>query len=371
MATDKNMIDVKWRKVIILLLAMVSVIIMTAVLASCSSADDSDDTVSEGVDTPIEVTGYTDLGSSRDHFFLEKGDKIAVISPSALPTEKQRDEVIEGLKEWGYIPVEGKYACVEERTLENCIEDLQWALEDDDIKAIFCIRGGHASCEVLDHVPLSMIRDANKPILGYSDITACLSAWTEEGVPSIHACMSRAFEDLSEESVDAEKKIITGQIPSYKCGGSEYDIQGEAEGILIGGNLATLTTVLDTAYDCTAVNEPYILFLEETEEDYEHIHRFLAILEHEGILDEAEGIIFGEWVDRPVECDTYNGNSRGGEFTSVADMISRQFLSDRDIPAAFGFPAGHADVNYPLLMGAKAKLAVNDDSFTLEWINEY
>ena len=104
-----------------------------------------------------------------------------------------------------------------------------------------------------------MIRDANKPILGYSDITACLSAWTEEGVPSIHACMSRAFEDLSEESMDAEKKIITGQIPSYKCGGSEYDIQGEAE----------------------------------------------------GILDEAEGIIFGEWVDRPVECDTYNGNSRG------------------------------------------------------------
>ena len=109
--------------------------------------------------------------------------------------------------------------------------------------------------------------------------------------------------------------------------------------------------------------------MEETEEDYEHIHRFLTILKHRGVLDKAEGIIFGEWVDFPEYCETYNGNSRGGEFKSVADMISREFLSDWDKPVAFGFPAGHGDVNYPLLMGAEMKLHVGEGSFTMEWVD--
>ena len=61
-------------------------------------------------------------------------------------------------------------------------------------------------------------------------------------------------------------------------------------------------------------------------------------------------------------------NARGGEFLSVADMISREFFDDWDKPVAFGFPAGHGDVNYPLLMGAKIKLNVGEDNFTMEWV---
>ena len=164
--------------------------------------------------------------------------------------------------------------------------------------------------------------------------------------------------------------MMKGKIPVYQCQGNEYDIQGSAEGILIGGNLATLTTVLSTDYDCTTIKEPFILFVEEVEEDYEHIHRFLTILDHQGILDKASGLIFGEWVDIPTECGTYNGNARGGRFKSVADMISREFLQGRQTPVAFGFPAGHGNANYPLLMGAKLKLDVSEDSYTLEWIKE-
>jgi muramoyltetrapeptide carboxypeptidase len=46
-------------------------------------------------------------------------------------------------------------------------------------------------------------------------------------------------------------------------------------------------------------------------------------------------------------------------------MISRQLLTDIDVPVAFGFPAGHGDINYPLLMGEKARLKVDPDSFTI------
>lgn len=217
-------------------------------------------------------------------------------------------------------------------------------------------------------LPLSEIRKANKPIIGYSDITTYHSAWTMADLMSIHAPMGTTFDSVSEDSASAVEKSLKGQIPIYSCQGSDYDVRGSAEGILIGGNLATLTGVLNTAYDCTRTDKPYILFLEEVEEDYQHIHRFLTILKHMGVLDQAEGIIFGEWVDIPADCESYNGNSRGGEFQSVADMISREFFSDWEKPVAFGFPAGHGDVNYPLLMGAGIKLNVGKDHFTMEWV---
>ena len=67
-------------------------------------------------------------------------------------------------------------------------------------------------------------------------------------------------------------------------------------------------------------------------------------------------------------CNDFNGNTRGGVYQSVADMISRELLSDLDIPVAFGFPAGHGDKNYPMLMGENVKLDVSEDGFTIEWI---
>ena len=356
--------------------AAVMCVLLALVFASCGAKDNKGafenepekTYITEGADTPVTITKYTDFSGVDGFHFLSEGDKVAVISPSALPTKEQYEAVVEGLKEWGYEPVTGKYVCVEERTLDDCLEDLEWALTDPEIRAIYCVRGGHASSEVLDALQLSLIENADKPIIGYSDITAYHSAWTKAGEPSIHAPMSATFMSVTKECAEAERKMLEGQIPTYQCKGSEYDIEGSAEGILIGGNLSTLTTVLATAYDCTTVDEPYILFLEEVDEDYEHVHRFMTILEHLGVLDKASGMVFGEWVDYPADCDTYNGNSRGGKFSSMADMISRQFLADRNIPAAFGFPAGHADVNYPLLMGTKAKIDVGEDSYTLEWM---
>lgn len=357
----------------------------TALLAGCGSANDSQQTaqqtaqqsseatteealvVDEGADTKCEITGYTDLAGKYEGYFPKQGDKIAVISPSALPTEEQRDASVEGLKNWGYEPVEGKYTCVKERTLENCIEDLEWALNDPEIKAVYCVRGGHASSEVMDEMSKDLIASAKKPIIGYSDISVYHSAWSVVGLPSVHSSMSATFTDLPEECAEVQKHLIAGEAPLYKCAGSKYDKTGSAEGVLIGGNLSSFMTALNTDYDATKIDEPYILFLEDVNINTEYIHRCLTILKHEGVLEKASGIVFGEWAEFDPYCDTYSGNSRGGEFTSAADMISRQFTDELDIPVAFGFPAGHATTNYPLLMGVNVKLDVGGDGFTLEW----
>lgn len=335
------------------------------ILMGCNIKEKEEELMREGVDTLIEVVSYH---SHKDKdYFLKQGDKVAVISPSSYPDETKRDAVMQGLKDWGYEPVEGKYTIGENRSLEDVVEDLEWALEDPEIKAIFCIRGGSASSEVLDHIDLDLIKENRKPIVGFSDISTFLSAWTVEGLPSIHASMSAAFTELPKKCAEIQKKIMQGEIPTYKCEGNIHNRKGAAEGILIGGNLSVMLSVLSSDYDPTKIDEPYILFLEDVAENMEHIHRYLTTLKHLGILDRASGLIFGEWTQVPEESESYNGNSRGGRFESVADMIDRQFLQDLAIPVAFGFPAGHDDINYPLLMGSKVMLKVDEDSYTIEW----
>ena len=343
------------------------ILLMCFPFSVAGAATKKTETVSEGFDTVCEITGYTPYAGSFDGSFLKKGDSVAVIAPCTLPSAKQIDAAVKGLRKWGYVPIEGKHLRDPVRTLEDCLSDLEWALEDPDIKAVFCIRGGYGGTEVMDVLPENLISASGKLIIGYSDVTAFHSAWTVSGLPSIHASMSAAFTTLPEDCAEAEQKIIQGEIPIYRCRSSSFCRKGKAEGILIGGNLSTFAAVLGTAYDSTKLEEPYILFLEDIYEDMAHIHRLLTILKHQGVLDGAEGILFGEWMEMPAVCDSYNGSSRGGTFQSVADMISREFLQDMDVPVVFGFPAGHGPVNYPLLMGEKARLTVTEESYTLSW----
>ncbi|MBR3182380.1 MAG: LD-carboxypeptidase [Eggerthellaceae bacterium] len=334
---------------------------------ACGQAQEADKTTSEGVDTPIQVS-YAQYSGSHGSLFLAEGDSVAVISPSALPSQKQVDATVEGLKQWGYNPVQGKHVCEENRTLDDCIEDLTWALEDPSIKAIFCVRGGYGVSEVMDAIPLDLIASSDKLIIGYSDITACHSAWTAAGLPSVYGSMSATFIDLPKECAEAEKRMLGGEMPVYTCEANGLCIQGEADGVLIGGNLSTFTGVLGTAYDCTKIDEPYILFVEDVEEDIQHVHRYLTILDHLGVLDNAAGIVIGEWTDLPpIDDGDFSGDSRGGEFASVNEMIVREFADDLKAPVAFGFPTGHGEINYPLLLGERVHLSVSDGSYTLDW----
>lgn len=334
--------------------------------SSSASAAAESTTFDEGVDTKVAVS-YNAYKGTNGKLFLSPGDKVAVITPSAIPSRQQVDITVAGLKKWGYVPVEGENICKEPRTLEDIRKDLEWALNDPETKGIFCVRGGYGASEVMDTVSKDLISKSNKIIIGYSDITVYHSAWTSAGLPSIHACMSGTFDGLDHASAEAEEKIIKGEIPSYSCENKFKGLDGKAEGILIGGNLSTYTSVLGTAYEASKTDKPYILFLEDIGEDMQHIHRYIAVLKHLGVLDKASGIIFGEWTEVPKDMDDYDGLNRGGQFSSVADMITREYLSDLKCPVAFGFPAGHGDANFPLLMGEKAILEVAGSTYKISW----
>lgn len=302
-----------------------------------------------------------------EHYYLQQGDSVAVISPSSLPDSAQLQATMDGLAEWGYVPVAGRYAAPEMRSLDDCISDLMWALRDPSVKAIFCIRGGYAATEVMDALPLDSIKRYPKLIIGYSDITVYHSAWTTAGLPSIHASMSAAFGSLPEECKEAERKMLTGEMPHYRFESQPYHHNGEAEGILIGGNLSTFAACMQTAYDCTQTCGPFILLLEDVEESYQASHRYMTILKHLGVLDRMQGIILGDWAD--FEDGTcYLGDSRGGEWNSIYEMLERRVFRDMEIPIATDMPFGHGKLNYPLRMGAPIRLTVTDEETEIAFL---
>lgn len=292
-------------------------------------------------------------------YYLNEGDTIAVISPSALPDSAQIAATVEGLREWGYVPVLGQHAGRIGRTLEDCYNELLWALQEPGIRGIYCIRGGYAASEVMDMLPLDSVRKHPKPIIGYSDITIYHSAWTKAGLPSVHSSMSATFMNLPEDCKEAQRRMMKGEMPQYDFPAGKYHRDGKAEGLLIGGNLATLTATLNTEYDCTRTDEPLVLLLEDVDDTYQSAHRSLTLLQHLGVLDRIQGLILGDWTDfAPGTC--YIGDSRGGEWESVYEMMWRQFFKDRDIPICSEMPFGHGAENYPLLMGVKVQLTIED-----------
>ena len=132
-------------------------------------------------------------------------------------------------------------------------------------------------------------------------------------------------------------------------------IPGHAQGTLVGGNLSTFSPVLGTEADATLAGG-IILYIEEVEEDMSHIDRMINTLVLNGVFDRCQGVILGEFTDCEANL----------QIDSVEELICG-YLRDRHIPVLCGFPAGHGDVNLPLILGAPVTLDVRPDGATLRF----
>lgn len=311
------------------------------------------------------------------HYYLQAGDTVVVFSPSALPSQQQVDATVAGLREWGYIPVCSHHVCDSVRTLDDCYDDVMWALRHPAAKALFCVRGGFGSSEVMERIPLDTLRRYPKLLIGYSDITAMHLAWNKAGLPTLHASMSAAFTSLPDTCLRYEQAMLRGEMPSYTflpdtTNGSSpfgYNQEGEAEGILIGGNLSILKMSLCTDFCFLPSSEPYILLLEDVGGTWQNAFNDLSLLRHMGILSHAQAILYGDWVDMYSSLDDYSGTSRGGMFTSMEDLIHRQITTIdnghdaplTNVPTAYGLPFGHGHFNYPLRLGQKVHVSITKE----------
>jgi muramoyltetrapeptide carboxypeptidase len=238
------------------------------------------------------------------------------------------------------------------------LADLNAALRDPSINAIWCIRGGYGSLRLLDQVDYAAMAERPKALIGFSDATALLNAIHRlTGVVTFHGPVARAsltaFSRLHLDRVltAAEAPGRLGRIPLPPnvlvpqenrivslCG-------GVAEGPLAGGNLTLLQCLIGTPYFPELAGA--ILFLEDVGEDLYRVDRMLAHLRLIGAFRRLAGVLVGRFTDL---------RRSGGDGALGFDEVLANYFEPLSIPVAYGFPVGHIEAQWTLPLGVRARL---------------
>ncbi len=289
--------------------------------------------------------------------FLKVGDKVALIAPAYWVAEEAVVEAAEILRSWGLVPVIGAYSNnlnvdAYSGTADERATDLAWALEDDDIKAIFCSRGGYGAIHLLKRVQQESIKQHPKWLIGHGDISILLNNFVAAGVMCVHGPMSFQLAAQQEPSVSITREILFGTMPQYKIPGNPHNRCGHAEGILVGGNLSSYSPIAGTNYHI-APDQDIILFVEEVEESLHAVDRLFYQLLFRLDFKHVKGVILGSFTS--IRYDL--------RFGSVEQMLTAH-LHDANIPVCCGFPVG-GNSYLPLVEGAPVSLDVTMDKSVL------
>ena len=305
--------------------------------------------------TAIKKPSYT----LKQPSYLKAGDTVAIVAPSGI-LKNRTDEVQQAqalLKSWGLHTVVGTHVFSKANHFagtddERC-EDLQHALDNPKISAIWCARGGYGTVRILDKLDFTTFKNHPKWLIGYSDITALHNQIHNEGVESLHAimCVSLPKDETEiKTSISSFKDALFGQSMRYALKGSTYNKTGKTSGPLVGGNLTMLHTMLGskTSIDTTGK----ILFIEEIGEYKYHIDRMLQSMKRAGYFDNCKGILVGDMSKMRTNTTLWG--------TSVEQLIL-DALADYDIPIAFNMPAGHEKENRAMILGRTIDLVVDKE----------
>lgn len=302
---------------------------------------------------------------------LKKGDKIAIISPAGAVKKNELFKTLDLIRLKGYQSVIGhnvytkfdkgyEYAGNEQQRLE----DLNWALNDKDIKAIWASRGGYGCQHLLKHIDLEGFKKNPKWYIGYSDNTAIQSFLLKKGYASLHGqTIKTSSLGVSKPSYEILFSILEGNLPKYNVNKNKFNREGKAEGQLIGGNLALIYALMGTKY--TFKFKDKILFIEEIGENYYALDRMLMSLELAGVFKKIKGLVVGGMI--------YMGKEKDNpEYHKSYDKLAYKIINDRvkdyDFPCLFGFPNGHIFNNKPLIIGADVKMKVTDNLSKLKYL---
>ncbi|WP_458628059.1 S66 peptidase family protein [Winogradskyella sp. PC D3.3] len=288
--------------------------------------------------------------------YLKAGDTVAIVAPSGILKNREGEvqQAVALLKSWGLHAVVGKHVFSKANHFagtdaERC-EDMQNAMDDPKISAIWCARGGYGTVRILDKLNYTAFNKKPKWIIGYSDITALHNQVHNEGFQSLHALMCVSLtKDLNDikETVATFKSALFGEPTDYTLKGSKYNRVGETSGELVGGNLTMLHTMLGSKESIDTSGK--ILFIEEIGEYKYHIDRMLQSMKRAGYFDNLNGLVVGD-MSKMRKNTTLWG-------TSVEQLIL-DALADYDFPIAFNVPAGHEKDNRALVLGRTVDLKV-------------
>lgn len=286
---------------------------------------------------------------------LQQGDTIALVSPAKSIEAKHIAFAKTFFEQNGFNVIVGEHAAGEFHyfagTDEERTADFQWAIDHPDVKAIVCNRGGYGAIRVLNRTQWANLLREPKWIVGFSDITNFHLQGLKLGVETVHATMPLNFETNSSEALDSLLTVLTSGTIMHQWNAAPKNIQGTAEGTVIGGNLSILYSLLGTPL-CPSF-ENAILFLEDIGEQVYSIDRMIQALALAGAFSQINGLIVGGMTDLKETAVPTNWDFR--------DLLLEQ-LQFRQIPVAFDVPIGHIDDNRAVICGRKATFEVNENN---------
>ena len=288
--------------------------------------------------------------------YLKSGDTIAIIAPSGVLNN--RNQAIENAKkliiEWGLVPIIGKNIYKKNYHFagndKERFDDLQWAFDHKNIKAIWCARGGYGSIRIVDKLNFDQFKKYPKWLIGYSDITVLHNKLNNLGFETIHGMMAVNMEENQKEiieSIESLKNCLFGKLKSYHINNNKYNRIGKSSGILVGGNLTLLASQLGSNSEIDTKNK--ILFIEEIGEYKYHIDRMLQSLKRAGFFDNCNGVIIGDMSEIKINSPSWG--------SSVNELIY-DVLKPYKFPISFGIQSGHLKHNKSLIFGRNIDLDV-------------
>lgn len=288
--------------------------------------------------------------------FLQPGDTIGIVCPAGyMPLEKART-AIETLPAWGYRvrvgktlggPSENYFSGTDDQRLA----DLQQMIDDPEIKAILCGRGGYGLSRIIDRIDFTQFEKAPKWIIGFSDVTVLHThILSRYGIATLHAPMAGAFNEggATGPGVESLRHALAGKPGNYAAPSHPFNRPGNGAGVLLGGNLALLAHLIGS--DSEPGTTGAILFLEDVGEYLYNIDRMLRQLQRAGKLEHLAGLVIGGFTEMK---DTVR------PFGATVEEIIRDVIGEVPYPVAFAFPVSHGKENVALKIGAQYTLKVD------------
>ena len=287
---------------------------------------------------------------------LQKGDTIGIIALSGDCDKDKIDSAVLELQKLGYNTKLSKNIYKSDRYLagsdEEKIAELHSFFEDKDVKLILNMRGGYGAIRLINKINYDLIKSNYKPFVGYSDITALLlMIYKKTGMITYHGPMGVNFGvnfgvgvnvGVSEFVYKNLLKALSGEVLNLE--GNKTYVQGDAEGIIWGGNLATVTSLCGIDF---IPDKNFIFFAEDINEPVYKIDRmFTQLFNIEKFRSKCKGIILGEFID--VD------NTKWLE----------EFFKTLPVPAVGGFKITHGEENITIPIGRSSKL--NDTTLVIE-----
>lgn len=310
----------------------------------------------------VSTSGLTDLSTSgHQPPYLKKGDKIAITCPAKKLPAPMTD-AINLLESWGLEVVLGDTVDLSFHQFagddEQRAADMQRFINDDSIKAIIAARGGYGTIRMIDKVDFANVVTNPKWLVGFSDITVLHAhLFSNYHTQTIHGQMPANIPDASARSLETLRKALFGEEISYEFHTLDHNRSGEAQGVLIGGNLSLLLAVAGSASDLDYDDK--ILFIEDVGEYLYSIDRMIRTLDRAGKLKKLAGLIAGgftEIKDNEIP------------FGQTVNQIILDVVARYNYPVCFDFPAGHVPDNRSLVLGRKINMVVDDKTCAITYL---